>query len=172
MLLIAPSCRLGGSVAPSRPVLFQCQRSLASRYQDCSVPKYKYIFASRWPSEVKIPLPGEGRPPLQLSTGRLAKLADGAAVATLGGTAVMATVCRGKAGGGQSFLPMTVDYRQKAAAAGRIPANFLRRELGPSEREVLTSRLVDRSLRPLAVKGFHEEVGNFIIYHPPSPPSS
>ena len=123
------------------------------------------IFSSRWPSEVKIPLPGEGRPPLQLSTGRLAKLADGAAVATLGGTAVMATVCRGKAGGGQSFLPMTVDYRQKAAAAGRIPANFLRRELGPSEKEVLTSRLVDRSLRPLAVKGFHEEVGIVILDH-------
>ena len=114
---------------------------------------------------MKIPLPGEGRPPLQLSTGRLAKLADGAAVATLGGTAVMATVCRGKAGGGQSFLPMTVDYRQKAAAAGRIPANFLRRELGPSEKEVLTSRLVDRSLRPLAVKGFHEEVGIVILDH-------
>ena len=54
----------------------------------------------------------------------------------VGGTAVMATVCRGKTIGGQSFLPMTVDFRQKAAAAGRIPTNMLRRELGASEREV------------------------------------
>lgn len=48
-----------------------------------------------------------------------------------------------------SFLPLVVDYRQKSAAAGRIPTNFFRRELGPSEREILTARLIDRSLRPL-----------------------
>ena len=96
---------------------------------------------------------GEGESSaLKLSTGSLAKLADGAAVAQVkkesrldvfmmmlfqvGGTAVMATVCRGKTIAGQSFLPMTVDFRQKAAAAGRIPTNMLRRELGASEREV------------------------------------
>ena len=104
---------------------------------------------SRWPTEVMV---GEGESSgLKLSTGSLAKLADGAAVAQVkdsktfclvtplfqvGGTAVMATVCRGKTIAGQSFLPMTVDFRQKAAAAGRIPTNMLRRELGASEREV------------------------------------
>ena len=62
----------------------------------------------------------------------------------VGGTAVMATVCRGKTVAGQSFLPMTVDFRQKAAAAGRIPTNMLRRELGASEREV-KSAVANRS---------------------------
>jgi len=106
---------------------------------------------------ISIPL-GPSCPPLQLSSGKLARLADGCAVATLGNTAVMSTVCRGKVST-SSFLPLTVDYRQKAAAAGRIPTNFLRRELGPSEREILTSRMIDRSVRPLAAKGFVEEVG-------------
>lgn len=54
-----------------------------------------------------------------------------------------------------SFLPLVVDYRQKSAAAGRIPTNFLRRELGPSEKEILTSRLIDRSLRPLFLEGYN-----------------
>jgi len=136
-LLAAPVCkRLATS--SSRPLYFQ-MRNL-----------------NRWPSEVVV---GEGeKSALKLSTGTLAKLADGAAVAQVGGTAVMATVCRGKTIAGQSFLPMTVDYRQKAAAAGRIPTNMLRRELGASEREILTSRLVDRSLRPLAPPGFHDEI--------------
>lgn len=56
-----------------------------------------------------------------------------------------------------SFLPLVVDYRQKSAAAGRIPTNFLRRELGPSEKEILTSRLIDRSLRPLFLDGYNYE---------------
>lgn len=72
---------------------------------------------------------------------------------TVGDTAVMVTaVARQKPGGGgsnASFLPLVVDYRQKAAAAGRIPTNFLRREMGPSEKEILAARLVDRSMRPL-----------------------
>lgn len=56
-----------------------------------------------------------------------------------------------------SFMPLTVEYRQKYAAAGRIPTNFLRRELGPTEKEILTSRLIDRSLRPLFPAGFRYE---------------
>lgn len=56
-----------------------------------------------------------------------------------------------------SFLPLVVDFRQKSAAAGRIPTNFLRRELGPSEKEILTSRLIDRSLRPLFLEGYNYE---------------
>ena len=101
---------------------------------------------------------GPNSAPLELSSGWLARLAEGCGVARLGNTAVLSTVCRGKQL--QSpFLPLTVDYRQKAAAAGRIPANFLRRELGPSEREILTSRMIDRSVRPLAARGWGEEVG-------------
>ena len=106
---------------------------------------------------INIPL-GPHSPPLELSTGQLARLADGCAVAQLGNTAVMSTVCRGKVST-SSFLPLTVDYRQKAAAAGRIPTNFLRRELGPSEREILTSRMIDRSVRPMAARGLVDEVG-------------
>ncbi|CAH2044633.1 unnamed protein product, partial [Iphiclides podalirius] len=86
---------------------------------------------------------------LRLSTGRYARFADGACVATLGNTSVLSTVVSKAKQSSGSFLPLVVDYRQKAAAAGRIPTNFLRRELGPSEREILTSRLVDRSVRPL-----------------------
>ena len=96
--------------------------------------------------------------PLELSSGSLARLAEGCGVARLGQTAVLSTVCRGKYIQ-SGFLPLTVDYRQKAAAAGRIPTNFLRRELGPSEREILTSRMIDRSVRPMAAKGWGEEVG-------------
>ncbi|XP_031327383.1 polyribonucleotide nucleotidyltransferase 1, mitochondrial isoform X1 [Photinus pyralis] len=91
---------------------------------------------------------------LALSTGKLAKLADGCAVGTIGDTSVMVTaVSKSKPTSG-GFTPLIVDYRQKSAAAGRIPTNFLRRELGPSEREILTSRLIDRSLRPLFPENF------------------
>lgn len=82
-------------------------------------------------------------------------MADGCAVATLGDTSVMVTaVGKAKGSPGVGFVPLVVDYKQKAAAAGRIPTNFLRRELGPSEKEILTSRLIDRSLRPLFPDGY------------------
>ncbi|CAG9765903.1 unnamed protein product [Ceutorhynchus assimilis] len=86
---------------------------------------------------------------LTLTTGQFARLADGCAVGTLGDTSVMVTVVSKTKPSPSNFLPLVVDYRQKSAAAGRIPTNFFRRELGPSEREILTSRLIDRSLRPL-----------------------
>ncbi|XP_021946408.1 polyribonucleotide nucleotidyltransferase 1, mitochondrial [Folsomia candida] len=86
---------------------------------------------------------------LKVGTGRLARMADGCAVASFGDTSVMVTAVGKIKSTPQGFMPLTVDYRQKAAAAGRIPTNFLRRELGPTEREILTSRLIDRSLRPL-----------------------
>ena len=108
---------------------------------------------------IKIPL-GPRCPPLELHSGQLARLADGCAVAKAGNTAVLSTVCRGRGKvPSTSFLPLTVDYRQKAAAAGRIPTNSLRRELGPSQAEILTSRMIDRSIRPMAATGFVEEVG-------------
>jgi len=91
-----------------------------------------------------------------LSTGKHARLADGSAIATLGDTSVMVTaVSKTQASSNNSFLPLTVDYRPNAAASGRIPTNHLRRELGPSERDILTSRVIDRSIRPLFPHGFY-----------------
>lgn len=92
---------------------------------------------------------------MSLSSGKLARMADGSCIGQSGGTSVMVTaVCKKKAAPAASFMPLTVDYRQKAAAAGRIPTNFLRRELGPTEKEILTGRMIDRSLRPLFPAGF------------------
>ena len=85
-------------------------------------------------------------------------MADGCAVATLGDTSVMVTtVSKSQASSPSSFIPLVVDYRQKAAAAGRIPTNFLRRELGRTEHEILTSRLIDRSIRPLFPQKYNRE---------------
>lgn len=90
-----------------------------------------------------------------MSSGKLARFADGSCIGKTGETSVMVTsVSRGTAASSASFVPLTVDYRQKAAAAGRIPTNFLRRELGPTEREILTGRVIDRSLRPLFPPGY------------------
>ncbi|XP_018571770.1 polyribonucleotide nucleotidyltransferase 1, mitochondrial [Anoplophora glabripennis] len=94
---------------------------------------------------------------LNISTGQYARLADGCAVATLGDTSVMVTVVSKTKPSSSTFLPLVVDYRQKSAAAGRIPTNFFRRELGPTEKEILTSRLIDRSLRPLFPENFNYE---------------
>ncbi|CAG2240687.1 PNPT1 [Mytilus edulis] len=83
-----------------------------------------------------------GNRPIEISTGQFARFADGSAVAKQGDTSVLVTaVCKTKSSPA-SFLPLTVDYRQKAASAGRIPTNFLRRELGASDKEILTSRLI------------------------------
>ncbi|KAF5282533.1 hypothetical protein FQA39_LY04940 [Lamprigera yunnana] len=98
-----------------------------------------------------------GRRTLKLSTGKYAKLADGCAVGTLGDTSVMVTAVSKTKPSPGSFTPLIVDYRQKSAAAGRIPTNFLRRELGVTDREILISRLIDRSLRPLFLENFNYE---------------
>ena len=94
-----------------------------------------------------------------IETGKLAKQADGAVVVKMGGTMLLATVVAAKdANPGVDFLPLTVDYREKLSAAGRIPGNFFRRESKPSDDEVLTMRLVDRVMRPLFPEDFHAEV--------------
>ncbi|XP_049878134.1 polyribonucleotide nucleotidyltransferase 1, mitochondrial [Pectinophora gossypiella] len=116
-----------------------------------------------------------GITPLKLSTGRYARFADGACVASLGNTSVLATVVSKAKQSPSSFLPLVVDYRQKAAAAGRIPTNFLRRELGPTEREILTSRLIDRSLRPLFPEGYKYDtqvVCNMLAVDSSNPPET
>ncbi|XP_069174929.1 polyribonucleotide nucleotidyltransferase 1, mitochondrial isoform X2 [Procambarus clarkii] len=92
---------------------------------------------------------------LHIETGGYARLADGAAVATLGDTSVLITaVSKPRSGPSPGFMPLTVDYRQKYAAAGRIPSNYFRRELAPTDKEILTSRIIDRSVRPLFPVGY------------------
>uniref|UniRef100_A0A8C4QJW0 polyribonucleotide nucleotidyltransferase n=1 Tax=Eptatretus burgeri TaxID=7764 RepID=A0A8C4QJW0_EPTBU len=92
---------------------------------------------------------------LKISTGKLARFADGCAVAEMGNTSVMVTAVSKTKPTLSQFLPLTVDYRQKAAAAGRIPTNHLRRELGQTDVEILTSRLIDRSIRPMFPTGYY-----------------
>lgn len=96
---------------------------------------------------------------LVLETGEIARQADGAVVASMAGTQVLVTVV-GKKEGAESndFFPLTVNYQEKAYAAGKIPGGFNKREGRPSEQETLTSRLMDRPLRPLFPNGFHNEV--------------
>ncbi|UBB90584.1 polyribonucleotide nucleotidyltransferase [Candidatus Kaistella beijingensis] len=96
---------------------------------------------------------------ISIETGRLAKQANGSVVVKCGGTMLLATVVANKdANPGVDFLPLTVDYREKFYAGGKIPGNFFRREARPSDEEILTMRLVDRVLRPLFPEDFHAEV--------------
>jgi polyribonucleotide nucleotidyltransferase len=96
---------------------------------------------------------------LTLETGKIARQADGTVIATLGETSVMANVTFAKsAKPGQDFFPLTVHYQEKYYAAGKIPGGFFKREARPSEKETLTSRLIDRPCRPLFVDGFRNEV--------------
>ncbi|XP_050421610.1 polyribonucleotide nucleotidyltransferase 1, mitochondrial [Adelges cooleyi] len=126
---------------------------LTSRF--CAHSLSRYLQSKRWLSvgtvnlfEHKVEF--SGRNYLKISGGKYARFTDGCAVVSLGDTSVMATtVSKSLKPSSTNFLPLTVDYRQKAAAAGRIPTNYLRRELSVSEHEILTSRLIDRSLRPL-----------------------
>src|SRR5712691_889850 len=95
---------------------------------------------------------------LVLETGRLARQADGAVLATYGETTVLCTAVASKTGkAGQDFFPLTVNYQEKTFAAGKIPGGFFKREGRPSEKETLTSRLIDRPIRPLFVPGFRNE---------------
>ncbi|HUM08351.1 MAG TPA: polyribonucleotide nucleotidyltransferase, partial [Acidocella sp.] len=96
---------------------------------------------------------------LILETGKVARQADGAVVASYGDTVVLATVVGAKsAKPGQDFFPLTVNYQEKFYAAGRIPGGFFKREGRPTERETLVSRLIDRPIRPLFPEGFRNEV--------------
>jgi polyribonucleotide nucleotidyltransferase len=96
---------------------------------------------------------------LTLETGRIARQADSAVLATYGETTVLATVVYARqAKPGQDFFPLTVNYQEKTFAAGKIPGGYFKREGRPSEKETLVSRLIDRPIRPLFVKGFKNEV--------------
>src|SRR5437764_5143456 len=94
-----------------------------------------------------------------IETGKIAKQADGAVTVQLGETIVIvAAVGAAQAKEGQDFFPLTVDYREKAAAAGKFPGGYFKREGRPTEKEILTSRLIDRPIRPLFPKGWYNEV--------------
>jgi polyribonucleotide nucleotidyltransferase len=104
---------------------------------------------------VEMPL---GRFSLSIETGRMAKQSDGAVLVRLGDTVVLATANAQKdARPGVDFLPLTVDYRENTYAAGKIPGGFFKREGRPNEKEILTSRMIDRPLRPLFPEGYNHE---------------
>src|SRR5215213_4699778 len=105
----------------------------------------------------KVEIEWGGRP-LILETGKIARQADGAVVATYGETVVLATVVSMREGKpGQDFFPLTVNYQEKTYAAGRIPGGYFKREGRPTEKETLVSRLIDRPIRPLFAPGYKND---------------
>ena len=100
---------------------------------------------------------GNGRI-IEISTGKLANLANGSCVLQLGETVVLVACCSGTAKAGTDFLPLQVDYREKYSAAGRFPGGYIKREGRPSEKEILTCRMTDRPVRPLFPEGFFDEI--------------
>ena len=100
-----------------------------------------------------------GQHTVKMETGEVARQAGGAVLLDMEGTVVLATVVGSKiAKAGQDFFPLTVDYIEKTYAAGKIPGSFFKREAKPSEHETLTSRLIDRPIRPLFPEGFYNDV--------------
>src|SRR5438128_9345823 len=98
-----------------------------------------------------------GGRPLVLETGKIAKQANGAIVARYGDTVVLTTACMAPTVNDRDLLPLTVDYRENTYSAGKIPGGFFKREGRPSEKEILTSRLIDRPLRPLFPEAWRNE---------------
>src|ERR1700675_1023358 len=106
------------------------------------------------PHQVTVDVGGR---PLILETGKIAKQANGAIVARYGDTVVLTTACMAPTANDRDFLPLTVDYRENTYSAGKIPGGFFKREGRPSEKEVLTSRLIDRPMRPLFPESWRNE---------------
>lgn len=95
---------------------------------------------------------------IEISTGKLAKLASGSCVLSMGDTVILVAVCSGPPRPGTDFFPLQVDYREKYSAAGKFPGGFIKREGRPSSKEILTARFTDRPLRPLFPEGFFDQV--------------
>ncbi len=112
-------------------------------------------MSSHTPTSVECQVGGRT---FKLETGRIAKLATGAVVATYGDTVVLATAVRAAPRTGIDFFPLTCDYREKYTAAGRFPGGFRKKEGAPSEKEILTMRMMDRPIRPLFPDGFIDEI--------------
>src|SRR5438270_10749211 len=100
---------------------------------------------------------------LSIEIGKLAKQANGTALVRYGDTVVLVTACAAEAREGLDFFPLTVDYRENFYAAGKIPGGFFKREGKPSEREVLNSRMIDRTIRPLISDGINNKT--LVITH-------
>ncbi len=98
-----------------------------------------------------------GNQTISFESGRLAKQADGSCLSRMGDTVVLSTACYNPSSGPRPFLPLTVDYREYTYAGGRIPGGFFKREGRPSEKEIITCRLIDRPLRPLFPEGYFDE---------------
>src|SRR5918997_1568895 len=99
---------------------------------------------------------------LSIETGRMAKQAAGSAMVRFGDTMVLATVTVSDSQSPLSFFPLTVEYREKTYSAGKIPGGFIKREGRPSDNEILSARIIDRSIRPLFPEGFKNEVQVFV----------
>src|ERR1043165_7547329 len=100
-----------------------------------------------------------GHLPITIETGKLAKLADGAVSVRYGDTVILVTaVCETTIKDGRDFFPLTVEYRERAAAVGKFPGGYFKREGRPTEKEILTCRMTDRPIRPLFPKGWYNEV--------------
>src|SRR5678816_766790 len=113
-----------------------------------------------------------GEKQIIIESGKLAKQADGSVTVQMGETIILvAAVAATKAKDGQDFFPLTVDYREKAAAAGKFPGGYFKREGRPTEKEILTCRLTGRPIRPLFPKGWYNEVQvqTCLLYTSPSP---
>ena len=95
---------------------------------------------------------------MEISTGKVAKLANGSCLVRMGDTVVLAAACSGEPREGTDFFPLQVDYREKYSAAGKFPGGYIKREGRPSTKEILTCRMIDRPIRPLFPKGFFNEV--------------
>ncbi|KAM9600964.1 polyribonucleotide nucleotidyltransferase 1, mitochondrial isoform 2-T2 [Trichechus inunguis] len=124
---------------------------LPGRARTLTPLQVRALWGGTGPRAVAVDL---GSRKLEMSSGKLARFADGSAVVQSGDTAVMVTAVSKTKPSPSQFMPLVVDYRQKAAAAGRIPTNYLRREIGSSDKEILTSRIIDRSVRPLFPAGY------------------
>ncbi len=109
-------------------------------------------------AEEKIVFAFDGEREMEISTGKMANLANGACLVRLGDTIVLAAACSGAPREGTDFFPLQVDYREKYSATGKFPGGYIKREGRPSTKEILTCRMTDRPIRPLFPKGFFHEV--------------
>ncbi len=109
-------------------------------------------------AEEKVIFQFDGDRTMEISSGKVAKLANGAALVRLGDTIVLVAACSGAPRDGSDFFPLQVDYREKYSAAGKFPGGYIKREGRPSTKEILTCRMIDRPIRPLFPKGFFNEV--------------
>eukprot|EP00118_Oscarella_pearsei_P010698 m.67061 g.67061 ORF g.67061 m.67061 type:complete len:793 (+) comp35433_c0_seq2:38-2416(+) len=114
---------------------------------------FRLIHRSTAPAVTSLTIDVAGKP-LTFTVNKLARIADGAVDVEMGDTSVLVTAVSSPLASEGSFVPLRVDYREKAAAAGRIPPNYFRRELRPTDREIITSRSIDRTVRPFFPKGF------------------